>query len=293
MVDSGRIQAGEMVLREGTSQWVQAGSVPGLFARPGRRFWTIERIAWSVLLVGAAITAGWFYFQAESLHGRIADLEKAANTQADMVAGLKNQLTEKEKQIGAGLENNAVALTDLKNQLAAARKQNDRNFQEAQAIIADLKKQLAEAHKVKKEEKPPTGENSQPLPALNAAILEFSQKNMGKQVHNGECAMLAMEAIRVAEAKPMRPSGKTYIWGRPLNKKEAVLPGDIVQMEDCKFKYGASPHHTQIIRKVLGPGRYEILEQNVDGRRTVGTAILDLNLLIKGEVVIYRPLPKE
>ena len=117
-------------------------------------------------------------------------------------------------------------------------------------------------------------------------------KQMGKQVANGECAMMAMEAIKAADAKPMQFVGKTYIWGRRLDKKETVLPGDIVQMEDCKFKLGWSSHHSQIVRKVLGPGRYEILEQNVNGRRTVGTAILDLSQLLEGEVAFYRPLPK-
>jgi hypothetical protein len=180
-----------------------------------------------------------------------------------------------------------TALADVNKQLAAAQKQ----VLESQATIAGLKEQLAEARKVK-EQPPPTGLNSQNLPSLNAAILDFSLKNMGKQVSNGECAMLAMEAIKVADAKPMRPSGKTYIWGRPLDKTETVLPGDIVQLEECKFKNGSAPHHTQIIRKVLGPGRYEILEQNVNGRRTVGVAVLDLNLLTQGEVVFYRPLAK-
>jgi hypothetical protein len=292
--DAGKLQPRDMVLPEGTGKWVAAGSLRGLFANPARkRFWTFERIAWGVFLLGATVTACWFYFQAQSLQGQLSDLEKTAQSHADTVAGLEKRLSEAElkQQPIADSPATLAALAESKKQLADVQKQ----ILVSQATIADLKEQLAEARKVKEKQPPPSGDNTQKptLPVLNAAILDFAVKNMGKQVSNGECAMLVMEAIKVADARPMRPEGKTYIWGRPLDKKEPVLPGDIVQLEDCKFKFGGASHHTQVVRKVLSPGRYEILEQNVNGRRTVGSAILDLNLLIQGEVVFYRPLPKE
>jgi hypothetical protein len=288
LADTGQIHAGEMVLREGTSQWVPAGSLPGLFAKPSRRFWTCERIVWAVFLIALSVTACWFFFQAESLKDRVDGLESSTNRRERYVRVLEFRLAEElEKRKAHGADTLAPA-AELKKQISAAQKQ----AQESQTTIAGLKEELAEARKKKEPPLRPTGPNTQTLPAINAAILDFSLKNLGKQVSNGECAMLAMEAIKIADARPMRPSGKTYIWGRPLDKTETVLPGDIVQLEDCKFKNGAAPHHTQIVRTVLGKGRFEILEQNANGRRTVNVAILDLNLLTQGEVVFYRPLPK-
>jgi hypothetical protein len=111
-------------------------------------------------------------------------------------------------------------------------------------------------------------------------------------VGGGECSHLAEEAFKIVNAKPIQFSGKTYIWGREVTSKQKVLPGDVVQLEDCKFKNSGAPHHTQVIRSVLGPNRYEVLEQNVNGRRTVGPGILDLNLLLEGTVKIFRPVPK-
>ena len=286
--DAGKLQPRDMVLPEGAGKWVVAGSLGGLFAAPVQRFWTFERIAWAVFLLGTAATACWFFFQAQLLQGQLADLEKEAKSHAEIVAGLEKRLSESEKLDNDNVAQVMATLAELEKQFGAAQEQNA----VSQTTIANLKEQLAEARKVKEVKPPPTGVNTQTLPVLNAAILDFTLKNMGKQVSNGECAMLVMEAFKVADAKPMRPEEKTYIWGRPLDKTEAVLPGDIVQLEDCKFKYGGSTHHTQVVRKVLGKGRYEILEQNVNGRRTVGSAILDLNMLIQGEVVIYRPLAK-
>jgi hypothetical protein len=128
--------------------------------------------------------------------------------------------------------------------------------------------------------------------ALNKDIIEFCEANLGKKVGGGECSHLAEEAFKIVNAKPIQFSGKTYIWGREVTSKQKVLPGDVVQLEDCKFKNSGAPHHTQVIRSVLGPNRYEVLEQNVNGRRTVGPGILDLNLLLEGTVKIFRPVPK-
>jgi hypothetical protein len=130
------------------------------------------------------------------------------------------------------------------------------------------------------------------VPPVNKAILDFTFANYGKQVNNGECAMLVMEALRAATGRPVKVEGNKYVWGRALADGETARAGDIVQLEEAKFTNGASsPHHTQIIRRVLGPGRYEVLEQNVAGRRTVGWGKLNLKLLVQGTIVIYRPIP--
>jgi hypothetical protein len=105
--------------------------------------------------------------------------------------------------------------------------------------------------------------------------------------------MLVVEAFGGCRAKPMFHSGKTYIWGRPLQPGEPVVPGDVVQYEGAKFTNGGAPHHTSVIRKVLGPDQYELIEQNVNGVKKVQTGgKLDLGKLKDGSVIIYRPLPK-
>lgn len=130
-------------------------------------------------------------------------------------------------------------------------------------------------------------------PPLNRAVLAFCEGSMGTQVNNGECAMLVVDAFKECKAKPMTNSGETYIWGRALKAGEPVLPGDIVQYEGAKFSNGTNaPHHTAVIRKVLAAGKYETLEQNVNGVKKVQPGKLELALLKEGTVVIYRPQPK-
>lgn len=130
------------------------------------------------------------------------------------------------------------------------------------------------------------------LPPVNKAILDFCFDHYGKQVDNGECAMLAVLAVRSAKARPMQNKDKTYVWGETLGADDTVLAGDIVQLENAKFSDGIqAPHHTQIIRRVLGKGQYQVLEQNSNGRRTVGLGKINLKLLTQGTVVIYRPQP--
>jgi hypothetical protein len=131
------------------------------------------------------------------------------------------------------------------------------------------------------------------LALVNREVIEFAEAHMGKQVGSGECSILALEALNAAEAKSFTPMGETYIWGREVKAGQKVLPGDIVQIENAKFSDGLSiKHHTMVIRKLLGPNRYEILECNVSGRKTVGTAQLEMNKLTEGSVKIYRPQPK-
>jgi hypothetical protein len=131
------------------------------------------------------------------------------------------------------------------------------------------------------------------VPPINRAILDFTYAQFGKQVNDGECAMLVIDALKSAGAQNIRHEGKTYIWGKVVKAGEAK-PGDVVQLEGARFSNGVSAsHHTQIISRVLGAGVFEVLEQNANGRRTVGTGQLNLKLLTRGTVVIYRPLPIE
>ena len=127
---------------------------------------------------------------------------------------------------------------------------------------------------------------------LNADILEFCEANLGKQVGDGECAALAGDAINLVHAQKPPNNGKWYVWGRELKPGQPVLPGDIVQLEDCKWRTNAAPHHTQVIRRVLGPNRYEVLHQHVGASKIVMPGELNMNTLLEGAVKIYRPLPR-
>jgi hypothetical protein len=76
-----------------------------------------------------------------------------------------------------------------------------------------------------------------------------------------------------------------------LGKNEIALAEDNVQSADAKFSNGLfAPQHTQVIHKVVGLRPYEVLEQNVSDRRTVGLGKLKVNLLSQGAMVVYRPL---
>ena len=127
---------------------------------------------------------------------------------------------------------------------------------------------------------------------LNQGVVAYCEKHMGEQVNNGECAMLVSEAYKECKAKSMVHSGSTYVWGRPLRPGEPVLPGDVVQFEGVKVGTFSYPHHTSVIHKVLGPGKYEVLEQNIGGVKKVRPGKFDMNTLKEGSIVIYRPQPK-
>ena len=127
-----------------------------------------------------------------------------------------------------------------------------------------------------------------PIPRLNIGVLKYSEKQVGTKVGNGECWTLANEALISAGAQ--RAHG--YTFGRKLAKGEAIVPGDIFQFTSVVLK-GRNftmmlglPNHTAVVRRVLGPTRYEILEQNPG---PVGTATIDFKDLKSGTWEAWRP----
>src|SRR6185437_1225992 len=152
------------------------------------------------------------------------------------------------------------------------------------------------------------------VPELNQKVLEFCQTNLGKKVGDGECAALAMRALRTAGAERSSYStrGREYGWGKLVRTVTAgtnltgeVLPGDILQFRHAVFKGKVGrdivesfyPHHTAIVATVKNDGRdLEILQQNVGGdgksdeeRRLVQRSRLRFGELQKGGwVKIYR-----
>ena len=132
--------------------------------------------------------------------------------------------------------------------------------------------------------------NAQESSAVAKKILAFCDLNKGKKVGKGECWDLAKEALNSAGAKWTAP----YDFGKALTKKDAVLPGDIIQFEKVRIEYpdGAwkeIPHHTAIIYKVAETNKYTIAEQNANGKRFVLFSEIDLSYIKKGKYTIYRP----
>src|SRR5581483_10484488 len=71
-------------------------------------------------------------------------------------------------------------------------------------------------------------------------VLAFAKGQLGKQVGNGQCAVLVIEALKAAGAKTtvdygVNGPGKDYIWGTEVKKYPDVKPGDIVQFRDVKI----------------------------------------------------------
>jgi hypothetical protein len=138
------------------------------------------------------------------------------------------------------------------------------------------------------------------LPELNRKVLEFARENKGKKVGDGECWTLAAEALKAAQARGPRKlaapgeDGKDHYtdFGRKLEGKEKILPGDLVQFEKAKVVNGTNlwffPQHTAIVFGAKGR-KLTLIHQNYNGKRLVFTMPLDLAGLREGTVEIYRP----
>jgi len=139
------------------------------------------------------------------------------------------------------------------------------------------------------------------LPELNARIVEYLDSVMGKKVARGECWDLAAGALAYSGAYFDRSTKKAVlIYGRRVNpKKEEIFPGDLIQFENVKVQWKekngtyteSMEHHTAIVYKVNSPSNYEIAHQNTKNTgRKVGVSNFRLDRVIKGRVMIYRPI---
>jgi hypothetical protein len=152
---------------------------------------------------------------------------------------------------------------------------------------------------------------------LAGLVLAFAERHLGTQVGNGQCAVLAVQALQSAGAKAgLGPWGPTanYVWGALVLEElgvagggqaaagtfDGVRPGDVVQFSDARFvlntptytAWQSYPHHTAIIEAYLGGGRFSILQQNVNGNMTVQRGVIDFAQLTTGTVWVYQPVPK-
>jgi hypothetical protein len=133
------------------------------------------------------------------------------------------------------------------------------------------------------------------IPEINQKIVAYAKTKINKKVGRGECWDLASEALQMVDAK----WDMNYKFGKEINyKKEAVLPGDIIQLEGVILNYEMKgmkytekmSHHTAIIYEVKSSDNFMIAHQNngFSGRK-VGVSALDLTTLTKGKFTIYRP----
>lgn len=117
----------------------------------------------------------------------------------------------------------------------------------------------------------------------------YCKQQLGKKVGNGECWTLADEAFKACGLK--RPGKDLRVWGRLLDlKKEKMQAGDIVEYRSAKFSNGSTtgPEHTAVVVKG-GKRKATIAEQNWGGNKTVRETEFHADMLVDGEIMVYRP----
>lgn len=155
---------------------------------------------------------------------------------------------------------------------------------------------------------------------IASKMVNFLERNLGKRIGSGECAVVATESLRVAggqfvRTKPDFPNAEDYVWGDFVKRVEfksgkavdsnvsaKVKPGDIIQYRNATFSNGKrATHHTSVVASVDSNGNpIQVYEQNIGKLsktgstqdRTVRKSSIDLKALNGGWVRIYRPVPK-
>jgi hypothetical protein len=137
-------------------------------------------------------------------------------------------------------------------------------------------------------------------PALNQKVLKYARSQMGRQVGNGECWTLVDQALRAAGARrPGTANYATYVFGKRISR-QALQPGDVIQFEGVTFKHtdrngswstNDYPHHTAIVAAVRG-SRITLLNQNVNGNRTVQLSTINMADFQGGTMTYFRPQPR-
>jgi len=139
-------------------------------------------------------------------------------------------------------------------------------------------------------------QNTDRLPPLNHHVLQYVESVVGTRVDRGECWDLARQALEHSEAS----WDGSYGFGKVVkHRKEKVLPGDIVQFEKVVVRYTEGlttytenyDHHTAIVYRVKGRGRFELAHQNTGfSGKKVGISPLNLDHVIRGKISFYRPV---
>jgi hypothetical protein len=149
---------------------------------------------------------------------------------------------------------------------------------------------------------------------LAQKIVQFCKENLGKQIGDGECGTLAVEAMKSAGAKPFsdykeNPGVQDFVWGEPVfvlefvdgkRKREPAdakpKPGDVIQYRDTMFRSSRGiylfSHHTAVIADVKASGELVVYEQNMQGKKEVTQGTLRPGELASGWIRVYRPVGK-
>ena len=137
----------------------------------------------------------------------------------------------------------------------------------------------------------------------------YLDAHLGQQGGGGECAHLAVEALRASGARFAWLGGTTsdYPWGRLMtqvtggasgavssNPAAPLRVGDVIQYTNARFRDGTTAgHHTSIVAAVDWAGQVTaVYQQNFNEARYVTRQPLDLSQLIAGSVKVYRPLAR-
>jgi uncharacterized protein YkwD len=145
-------------------------------------------------------------------------------------------------------------------------------------------------------------------------VVQFAHDRLGQTVGGGECTDLVINALQAAGARTTYDYGVSgpnadYVWGSLVLTHRAgdsaagfaaVQAGDVIQFRDVvsRVSSGGSnsswsfPHHTAIVERNLGGGRFILLEQNVNGQRWVHEDTVDLLGMTQGTLWVYRPVAR-
>lgn len=140
------------------------------------------------------------------------------------------------------------------------------------------------------------------------SILAFATSHLGKQVGNGQCAVLDQEALKAAKCKEFPPYGpdKDYVWGKKIvtitkaNIKEAskIKPGHLLQYRNAEFSgkvavtnayhnlSSVADHHTSIVRSINGT-LVSVYESNINDVLTTQVGYFNLSHLKGGTIWVF------
>ncbi len=150
---------------------------------------------------------------------------------------------------------------------------------------------------------------------IGNSMVTFLNGRVGTRVGGGECAHMAIEALRVAGGEFYRsdlgadsPASGDYVWGSLItvisssnskwtdsNPAVACLPGDVIQFgAGTKIATASYPtRHTAVVQAVNTKQRPSaVFQQNFNAVRSVKTATIDVTKLTAGWIRIYRPIPR-
>ena len=129
---------------------------------------------------------------------------------------------------------------------------------------------------------------------MRSAVIRYAQGKLGKQDGNGECWTLVDNALRAAGADTSRDS--KYDFGNRVSLR-ALRRGDLLQFEGVTFEHhnangswysNSYPHHSAIVESIKGR-TITILNQNVNGNRTVQRSTINLDDQKGGTITAFEP----